>query len=638
MSTEVSRRTFLGGSALAAVTMLGSGALSLGGCAPKSSSSAAESNKREQTAGSHAYETIQTDVVIIGAGGAGVQAAISATAEGARTIIIDKKQWGHCGNSGLHYSGRMASSDFGIDGDNVDVNLEDACKQGCYMVDQGLGREVLEAYAQDRVTLMSENYGDLHFRDYTNGKPLVGMSSNRPRVWPGFKLNNMAYRALANGVTVMDYCTMTKIIVDTDNKPTGVTAIDFRTGTLYAIRAKAVILATGGECGLWGAGTVASKYGGGCENLIGDGHALAAPLGVRFRDLEFRALYSNLGIINPTGISNFGCAWVSNFKDFTDKNGTKYLADQVASGEKLSLRTAIYEWYKIVEEGNASPHGGVYGAADTYLVGTGGGISRQGFSSDAYDQLKLTWERHGLDLQNLEAAPQQIYDYGGIITDINGYTGVDGLYAAGEVAMHSGAGYGAMRMFSSALVMGKRAGASAATYAGDIDIPSIDWTQVDAECERVFGILETESSTKIRAHELKHRIQDSAWKGSGALRSERRCNEALAELDQEEADLSNLYVMDKSRTCNIEWMEALALQSMITMARLDTLASLERKESRGTHLRNDYPDMDNDEWIKNVYLKQENGEVVVTTEAVNIIDFEPEPGKFPQGGDSLEGF
>ncbi|NTU89842.1 MAG: FAD-binding protein [Actinobacteria bacterium] len=637
MSTDLTRRTFLGGGALAAAVAIGSGAFSLAGCSAEKTTAGATGSSGNSS-GSAGYETINTDVVVVGAGGAGVQAAISAKAEGAEVIIIDKKQWGHCGNSGLHYSGRMTSSDFGIEGDNVDVNLEDACIQGCYIVDQALGREVLEAYAEDRVTLVSENYGDLHFRDYTNGKPLVGKSSNRPRVWPGFKLNNMAYKALANGVMVMDYCTMTKIVTDAENRVVGVTALDFRTGRFYLIRAKSVVLATGGDCGLWGAASVASRYGGGCENLVGDGQALAAPLGVKFRDLEFRALYANFGIINPTGISNFGCAWCSDFANFKDNDGNQYLKAAVDAGEKVTVRKSVYEWYKVAEEGKASPHGGIFAPADTYLVGTGGGISKQGFSSDAYDQLKLTWERAGVDLSNLEAAPQQIYDYGGIITNINGETGVDGLYAAGEVAMHSGAGYGAMRMFSSALVMGKRAGSAAASRAKDMDMPTIVWDQVTAECERVYGFLENDPSTKVRPHELKHKVQDSAWKGSGALRSEKRCTEALAEFDAEESELENLYIQDKSRICNLEWMEALAIKNMITMAKMDTLASLERKESRGTHLRNEYPEMNNDEWVKNVCIQLEGDEFVVTVEDVNIVDFKPEPGKFPLGGGTLEAF
>lgn len=637
MNKDLTRRTFLGGGAVAIAAAIGSGTLSLTGCSPRQSSSGS-TGSREIAFGDKSFETVNTDVVIVGAGGAGVQASISASAEGASVVIIDKKQWGHCGNSGLHYSGRMTSNDFGIEGDDVDANLEDACIQGCYMVDQALGREVLEAYAEDRVTLVSENYGDLHFRDYTNGKPLIGKSSNKPRLWPGFKLNNMAYRALANGVQVMDYCTMTKIITNSENQIIGVTALEFRTGKLYLIRAKSVVLATGGECGLWGAASVASRYGGGCENLVGDGQALSAPLGVKLRDLEFRALYANFGIVYPSGISNFGCAWCSDYANFKDAEGHQYLKEAVEAEEKITVRKSIYEWYKVVEAGKSGPYGGVYAAADSYLVGTGGGISKQGFSSDAYDQLKLYWEQAGLDLSNLEAAPQQIYDYGGIVTDINGETGVDGLYAAGEVAMHSGAGYGAMRMFSSALVMGKRSGIAAANRAKTTDALTPDWGQVTAECERVYGLLEAEPATQVRPHELKHKVQDAAWKGSGALRSEKRCNEALEELDAVEKELENIYIADKSPVCNLEWAEAISIQNMITMAKMDTLASLERKESRGTHLRNEYPDMDNDEWIKNVCIRMENGELVVTTEDVNIVDFKPEPGKFPQGGDTLEDF
>lgn len=637
MDRDVTRRSFIGGGILAAMTF-GTGAFSLTGCAQGSSSDTGSGTDTVDAGGGRSCISLSTDVLVVGAGGAGVQAAISARTSGVDVLVIDKKQWGHCGNSGLHYSGRMTSSDFGIEGDNVETQLEDACIQGGYMIDQDLGVEVLQAYADDMVTLASENYGDLHFRDYTNGKPLIGKSSNKPRLWPGFKLNNMAYRALEYGVQVMDYCAMTKILANENGQVVGVTALDFRTGNLYLIRAKSIVLATGGDTGLWGAGCVAAKYGGGCENLVGDGHALAAPLGVRFRDLEFRSLYTALGIIYPTGFSNFGCAYCADMSTFADNDGNAYLKEKIDAGEKVSLREATFEWYKVVEGGKGTSQGGVWAAADSYLVGTGGGISKQGFSSDAYDQLRLTWTKNGYDLNHVEAAPQQIYDYGGIVTNIKGETGIQGLYAAGEISMHSGAGYGSMRMFSSALVMGKRAGISAAEFAMDNSILSVDADEVMAECDRVYGMLEAEPDTKIAPHELKHRIQDTAWKGSGAMRSEKRCNEALLELDEEERDLANVYIRDKSRICNLEWMEAISLANMITMARMDTLASVTRTESRGSHIRNEYPDMDNDNWLKNVYIELKNGSFEVSTEETNLTLFKPEPGLIPQGGGTLEDF
>lgn len=635
-SHDLSRRTFIKGAAFAGGASMLAGSLAACGTSPTNSTAQAQQTG-SGAAGASAYTTINTDVLIVGAGSAGTMAAIHAAAQGASTIIVDKKAFGHCGDSGLHYSGRMTTSNFGVEGDSVDVHLEDAAAVGQYVVDQALGREILQAYYDDSVTLQSENMGNLHLRDPESGKPFVEKSVNRPRLWVGFKLNNLAYRAIENGTQVMDYVTVTSLITGEDGAVVGATALDFRTGAFIVFRAKSVILATGGDTGLWGAGTVGAKFGGGVESLTGDGHSLAAPLGVEFRDLEFRSMYSNLGVLQPSGISNLACLYSSDHINYTDAEGNTPLKEAKEAGT-ITMRTIIAEWYRAQLEGRATPSGGFYAPIDSYLLGLGNGsITAMQYPADLWDQLKIMYEKQGDDLSKAEVGPHLTYDYGGIVTDIDGFAGVSGLYAVGECAMHCGAGYGSFRMFSSAFVMGKRAGLDAAERAKTGEVGAFDWAQVSAEHDRVFGLLTAEPASPIRPHELKHRIQDTAWKGSGAMRSATNCAAALEELDAEEADLANLGLLDKSPVCNLEWMEALSLAHMIKMARLDTLASAERTESRGSHLRAEYPEMDNDNWCKNVYLKEVDGSITVEVRDTNNSEFSPKPGLTDLGGGVVEG-
>lgn len=636
----LSRRSFVAG----AFAALGAGLAvsSLGGCSPKGAGQADSTSGAikvpDSVVAPSEFETISTDVLVIGAGAAGTEAAIAAANAGASVIVIDKKAFGHCGDSGLHYSGRMTSSEFEVDGDSPDEQLRDAVDTGRYIVDQDMGKQVLQAYHDDAVLMKSENYGDIHFRDADTGKPFIDYSSSKPRLWIGFKLGNMAYRALERGVRVMDYCTATKLLTDENGSVVGATVVDFKTGSFRVIRAKGTILATGGETGIWGAGTVAAKYGGGAYNLTGDGHSLAAAVGAEFRDLEFRSLYMYMGPIAPSSISNLCCTYASDLSTYKDADGTRMFADDEIAD--MTLRGAMSAFEKTLQEGKGGPNGGVYATLGAVDKGnnTGGGLLDREFLPDVFDQIKIHWEKQGTSMEDMEVAPQFTYDYGGIVTNFSAETGIDGLYACGECAMHCGAQYRVFRMFSSASVMGKRAGESAAARAKSVAGGMASRDVVEGEYLRVYGLLYQEPSDPVSVKELKRRIMDSAWKGSGALRSDRKCGEALDELAEAETSLEKVRVSDKSTVCNIEWMEALELANMIRIARMDTMASRARTESRGTHLRNEYPEEDNDNWIKNVYVREQEGELVVDVRPAVVTDYPAPGGKVHQGGDILEDY
>ncbi len=117
------------------------------------------------------YRVLATDVLVIGAGQAGVEAAITAARCGAEVIIVDKKRFGRCGDSGQHSFGCMTSSELGLEGDSPEVQLEDAVRSGEWIVDQELGAAVMEAYAEERILLKSENWGNIHARGARTGEP-----------------------------------------------------------------------------------------------------------------------------------------------------------------------------------------------------------------------------------------------------------------------------------------------------------------------------------------------------------------------------------------------------------------------------------------------------------------------------------
>ena len=554
------------------------------------------------------FTTFDYDVLVIGAGAAGTEAAIAARNAGASVIVVDKRQFETCGNSGLHSSGRMSSSEFEIDGDCPQVQLEDACDVGYYVVDQEWGTAVVNAYHDDGVLMKSENYGNIHWRT-RDGEPMIEPCYNKNRLWTGYKLFNHAYEALRVGAKPVEYCTVTSLLTDEAGTVVGATGVDFKTGEFYVFRAKSVILATGGMNQLWGAGDVVAHYSGGAYGLTGDGHVMAAKAGAEFKDLEFRS--SELGspiAPNPILGATVVGPWAPTPEHpWLDRNGDDIFADY--NLDELSFRAQCYEVQKMVEEGRAGDNDG-YFADVTYEPlrdwgGTyGAGLELFGFFADDWDAIPRQWESRGMDMNNIEQMMNYVYEYGGIVTDpATGSTGVDGLYAAGEMGMNCGAGYTVFRVFSSTMVSGKWSGTAAAERAAALETPAVDWSQVADEYKRVYGILYAEPAEPVRVPEVRHLVQDAAYLGCGMWRSDKKCQAAFAELDRIESDvLPNMYVADKSKVCNIDWFEALETVNMVTIARMDTLAAQTRTESRGCHLRNEYPEMDNDNWLKNVYI------------------------------------
>lgn len=631
---KLSRRDFLKGGTVA----LGAGALlataTVAGCAPQSPSKADRKTQGGNDEASVAAGNIaiyDTDVAIVGAGVAGVHTALAAAEKGAHVIVLDKKRFAHSGNSGLHYAGSMNSSEFEIEGDNPQVHLEDAVENTRYIIDQPASQDILQGYYDDGVLMESENSGNLHWRDKDTGKPMISPSTNRPRRWPGYKVSNPARKARALGVNVKDYCSATKILNDASGAACGICALDFRTGQFFVVRAKSIVLATGGVSGLMGAGNVAASYGGCAYNLVGDGHALAAPLGVRFRDLEFRS--NTAGPTLVTGISSMGAAsfpWLGtqSWESWRDVNGNLVFPKD---SETPTIREQLIAFYRLKNENKLGPNGGVFVGMNP--------VSEHnilGLAPSTQAQCQLSWEAQDSMPEQVEIVPVSVYDYGGIVTDTQGATDVDGLYAVGECAMHTGAGYWAFRMFSSAMVIGRRIGNAAAKRALDAEFTNLDLDTIIEERDRLEAILTNKPTDPVSVFELRHKIQNAAWLGGGALRSEATCAAALDMLNECEKQLSSVEVDAKSRVCNMGWSEAIELPNMIKAARMVTMACQARTESRGSHFRSDYPMEDNDNWIKNIYITEVDGEPRIDIQETTLGLVDVPSGTSDMGGSTLE--
>ncbi|GAG89514.1 unnamed protein product, partial [marine sediment metagenome] len=189
--------------------------------------------------------------------------------------------------------------------------------------------------------------------------------------------------------------------------------------------------------------------------------------------------------------------------------------------------------------------------------------------------------------------------------------GIPGLYACGEV---TGGIHGANRLgsvaFTDCVTYGTIAGESAAVRAKRIERPEVDWKKVDEERERVYEVLEREPRDPIPQHLIRLKIQKVIWEKVSIPRKEQTLKEAIKELAKiRTKDLPRMYVPSKSKIHNIHWIEALENYCLLDVAEMTSKAALIRRESRQSHIREDYPYMDNANWLVNIYTKEVDGKM-----------------------------
>jgi fumarate reductase (CoM/CoB) subunit A len=213
---------------------------------------------------------------------------------------------------------------------------------------------------------------------------------------------------------------------------------------------------------------------------------------------------------------------------------------------------------------------------------------------------------------------------GGVMIDENAQTNIENLYAAGEI---TGGVHGGNRLGGNALadtqVFGKRAGENAAEQAKKAAMPSLDRSKIKSEIKRASGLLRRKEG--IRPVEIKSKLTSLMWDKVGIFRTGKEIQEAITEIERiRENELAKLYVMDNGARFNREWIEALEIQNLVTVAEMVAKAALMREESRGAHYRRDFPKIDNQNWFNNIIIRQERGEMTFTKTPVVATAMRPE--------------
>ena len=446
---------------------------------------------------------IDTDVLVIGTGGAGLYAAIRASEAGQRATILDKGLVGRSGGT-VSGAGVSAVGPWSEPGDSVDVHFRDTIVGGSYLSDQPLVR-VLTAEAQDRVREM-ESWG-LCFDKKADGRYVLDRAGGHsyPRVMAisdrvGLQMTKvLRAQLLRQGIDRHPDVTTTRLLTQ-DGRVTGAMGVDLGNGEIVHFNALAVVLATGGIGQLYSVTSNPIK-------VTGDGLALALEAGASLINMEQVQFYP-CGLVHPPSLHGFILGIQEYAKLYNTENErfmARYEPELLEHTTRDRLARGIYTE---IAEGRGTDHGGIFLDATE--------VPEETLRSFMYER-EICAER-GFDYhhQRVEIAPSAHFFMGGIAIDSDTQSTVLGLFAAGEV---SGGVQGGNRLsgnsLSEILVFGSRAGVSAARYSDQTDRRTPDEEQVAEESARIQQLLKrgdselTPAQAKARLRAVMRRRQPS---------------------------------------------------------------------------------------------------------------------------------
>ncbi|HXG87773.1 MAG TPA: fumarate reductase/succinate dehydrogenase flavoprotein subunit [Vicinamibacterales bacterium] len=559
------------------------------------------------------HQTYNYDVLVIGAGGAGLRAAIEAAGAGVTVGLICKSLLGKA-HTVMAEGGMAAAMAHNDDRDSWHVHFADTMRGGQYVNNWRMA-EIHAKEAPDRVREL-EGWGAVFDRTPDGRINQRNFGGHRyPRLaHVGDRTGLELIRTLQDhtvylGVTVHMEHTVISLLLD-GGRAAGVLAYDRERGRFHVFSAKAVILATGGV-------GRAYKVTSNSWEGTGDGHALAYRAGAELIDMEFIQFHptgmvwppSVKGILVTEGVRGEGGVLKNSegkrfmFDDIPDNYKPQTAADaeegwRYTQGDKsarrppeLLTRDHVARCInREVKAGRGSPHGGVFLDIAWIKEKLSGGedhIKRK--LPSMYHQFK---ELADLDITTtpMEVGPTTHYIMGGIRVDADSQmSSIPGLYAAGECASGiNGANRLGGNSLSDLIVFGKRAGEYAAEFARKNPAVAVDDGAVEREMKASLASFDRGASGE-NPYKVQEELQDTMQSLVGIVRLEDEMKEAFSRLQGYKERASRAGVSGH-REYNGGWHTAIDLTNLLDVAEAITASALERKESRGGHFRDDYPD------------------------------------------------
>ncbi|MBF4468352.1 MAG: fumarate reductase subunit A [Methanobrevibacter arboriphilus] len=535
---------------------------------------------------------IKSDVLIIGSGGAGCRAAIEISNNGLNPLIVSKGLSFRSGCTGMAEGGYNAAFAFVDEEDTKDIHFKDTIKGGSYLNDSKLAR-ILVDEATDRLIDLEE-YGALFDRQDSgelNQRPFGGQTFRRT-CFQGDRTGHEIMMALKEEIikkkipTIDEVMITSLILDDSKQKVIGAVGLSLKNSKIIFFQSKAVILATGGAGQLY---PVTSNT----LQKNGDGFALAYNVGADLIDMEeiqfhpTGMLYpdSRKGILVTEAVRGEGGILLN-------KNNERFMGNYDDRKELATRDVVSRAIYNEIRCGRGNENGGVY-LDVTHLDDE--------VIEEKLETMLFQFFDVGVDIrkQPMEVAPTAHHFMGGVRIDENCRSTVNNLFAAGEAA---GGVHGANRLGGNALadtqVFGKRAGISASKAAKSSDF-EINNEEIKNEIDRIDKLFKKGS---ILPFEIKKELQNLMWDKVAIIRNEKDLKEALSHIKTLKEKLNDMDVNNETHY-NKGLQEALEVINMVEIAELTVKSALIRKESRGAHFREDFPDT-KEEWKKSIVMNK----------------------------------
>ena len=578
------------------------------------------------------HETHEYDVVVIGAGGAGLRAAVEASAQGVKTALVCKSLLGKA-HTVMAEGGIAAAMGNVYPEDNWKVHFRDTMRGGKLLNNWRMA-QIHAQESPDRV-LELEEWGALFDRTKDGlilqrdfgGHRYARLAHVGDRT--GLEMiRTLQQHAVHRGIDVYMECNLQRLLTD-GGRISGAFGYWRESGKFILFKCKAVVLATGGGGKAWKVTSNSWEY-------TGDGVTMAADAGADLMDMEFMQFHPT-GMVWPPSVRGILVTEGVRGDGGTLKNtqGERFMFRYIPEffrAETADTEKEADAWYEDkrnnrrtpdllprdevarainseVKAGRGTPHGGVF--LDIASRRPADYVRRR--LPSMYHQFK---ELADVDItkEPMEVGPTCHYSMGGVRVDADSTaTTVPGLFAAGEVAAGL---HGANRLggnsLSDLLVFGRRAGLYAAEYAkSSHGALTINNDQVETYAREMLAPFEsngTENPYAIHA-DLQQCMQDLV----GIIRIEAELQRALETIDRLKQRSHNVRV-EGNRHFNTGWHLALDLHSLLTFAEAATLAAIERKESRGGHTRDDYPNPDPRYAKINLVVRKSNGAMTLSAE------------------------
>ncbi|WP_072807207.1 succinate dehydrogenase flavoprotein subunit [Rhodococcoides yunnanense] len=550
------------------------------------------------------------DVLIVGAGGAGMRAAIEAGPQ-ARTAVLTKlyPTRSHTGAA----QGGMCAALANVEEDNWEWHTFDTVKGGDYLADQDaveiMAKEAIDAVLDLEKMGLPFNRtpeGKIDQRRFGGHTRDHGKAPVRRACYAADRTGHMILQTLYQNCVKHDvefyneFYALDLCLTETDNGPvaTGIVAYELSTGELHIFHAKSIIFATGGSGRMY-------KTTSNAHTLTGDGMGIVFRKGLPLEDMEFHQFH-------PTGLAGLGILISEAVRGeggiLRNESGERFMERYAPTIKDLAPRDIVARSMVLeVLEGRGG------GPNKDYVYIDVTHIPEEVLDEKLPDIMEFSRTYLGVDpvKEPVPVYPTCHYVMGGIPTKINGEVLrnnddiVPGLYAAGECACVSV--HGANRLGTNSLldinVFGRRSGIAAAKYANSVDFTPLPEEPAKMVEEWLALVLSDHGHERVA--DIRTELQQSMDNNASVFRTEERLETALKDVRALKERYNHITVQDKGTRYNSDLLEAVELGFLLEMAEVTVVGALNRKESRGGHAREDYPNRNDDEYMKHTMAYKE---------------------------------